>query len=145
MEKILYKKYLGELEQGLTITTRRFVCVKETPCYWHCVEEFRLSILKSRLGDENIVTSARKIKALKMISKTSKRFAFETEQEALDYLVFIKKRQLGHIERTKAFINGFLDNIENVDPVSQNYGPGQCNEQIIKGTESLVSRFLFFE
>lgn len=107
----LFKKRLQAEEEGLVIRTEKWVCIHETPCFYFCVEDRRKSLVTNALKhtDETAIQAAKRLKFLKRISKQNSRFAFVTEQAAMDHLRFLKRRQLMHMERETKFINLFLE------------------------------------
>ena len=106
--KVLYKKVLHAKKEGLIVNTIRFIVIHETEHFWHCVPEFMRGRLNVRSNELTEIQYARKRKLVKKVGKKSKRFAFETESEAMDHLIFLKKRQLIHLVREMAFVRKFI-------------------------------------
>lgn len=52
---------------------------------------------------------AKRKKLLKRIAKGNSHFAFLTEEEALEHLRMLKRRQVMHMKRELAFIERFLE------------------------------------
>jgi hypothetical protein len=98
-KKVLYKKTWGASEDGVTVFTEKWIAVHETPCFYFCVREHSVSASLEFLKQH---------KLLKRVSKTSSRFAFDTEQKALDHLRFLKRKQLSHMERDTVLIKALL-------------------------------------
>jgi len=117
--KKFYKKRLVAEEDGLIVVTDSLISIHETRCFHFCMPEREVSnyrLLKRR--DESLLDYAKRRKMLKRIDKQGSRIAFETEEKALDHLRFLKRKQLRHMERDKAFIETLLAT-ENIDPCAQ--------------------------
>lgn len=121
--KIFYKARLIAEEDGLIVWIDKYYPIKETPCYYYCVDEFHNKI--------NL-----KNPPIKKIHKTSSRFAFDSKDKAIEHLRFMKRRQLKHMEREAAFINSFLD----CDNLKSCY-----NGMEVPNTRELVSKYLRFD
>lgn len=126
----LYKARLIAQEEGLTVWIDRYYPVRETPCYYFCVTECD----KWRVGSSVLPL---KDKMLKRIHKTNSRFAFETEDLAIEHLRLMKTRQMVHMSREFAFINSFLgcDELTLID----------SNTKMIPHTRGLVSKYINFD
>ena len=108
-QKIFYKKELHPSENGLQIFTRKWICIHETECFCFCIPEYDQGFYKVlKLKGETDLACARRRKILKRISKQNSRFAFDSEEKALEHLRFLKKKQLSHMRRDIKFLELFL-------------------------------------
>lgn len=131
--KTLYKARLITDEDGLEVWIDKYHSVRETPCYYFCVDDHN----KWRI---NSTVLPLKNKLLKRIHKTNSRFAFDTEELSIEHLRMMKMRQLNHMARETAFIKAFLDCGELKSTVSKS--------RIIKsvpGTRDLIWKYLRFD
>lgn len=107
--KIFYKKILAPSPEGLEIFTYEWISIHESPCFHFCVPKYEFGVMSTLKGaDESDMAYSKRKKILKRISKTNSRFAFDTEQQAIDHLKLLKKRQLAHMLRDTVFIEKFL-------------------------------------
>lgn len=108
MTKIFYKKRLIPDEAGLVVWTNKWVSIHETQCFHYCIPEHYHSIgLRPREG-ETLLQAAKREKILKRVSKVGSRFAFDTEEKAMDHLRLLKRKQASHMAREMKFIEHFL-------------------------------------
>jgi len=138
--KIYYKKRMVAAEEGLLIITERWISVHETPETHLCIEESALNRFKSAVSFNNNLSKqqvARKHFRAKRVHKTSSRFAFDSEDKALENLLFLKRLQLKHLERNAKFAECLLANHEDLQP----YG----NYQLVKNSSELVHEYLRFD
>lgn len=131
--RVFYKARLISEEEGLEVWIDRYYCVKETPCFYFCVNEHN----KWRV---NSTVLPLKNKQLKRIHKTSGRFAFDTEELAINHLQMLKRRQLRHMARETSFINAFLDCDE-----LKSCPSGSRTIKSIPNTRDLVWKYLRFD
>ena len=107
--QVFYRKRLYPMEEGLSVVTEKWVSIHETHWFDFCVSEHNLSFLQCiKRKDETSFQCARRLKYLKKVAKNCSRFAFETEEEALENLRFLKRRQHIHLTRELKFIKAFL-------------------------------------
>lgn len=128
--KTFYKARLIPEETGLIVWMDKYYSVKETPCFHFCVGE-----LDKWRVDSSVLPIKKKM--LKRIHKTSSRFAFDTEEQAIEHLRMMKRRQLRHMEREKDFIDSFL--------ACKSLVPARLNERKIPNTRELVMKHLRFD
>ncbi|MCP4477821.1 MAG: hypothetical protein GY818_06995 [Planctomycetaceae bacterium] len=119
--KILYKAILDTREIGLYVYFKEYHSIRETKCFYLCVEDWQLSL-----------TELQQSKLLKRIHKTNSRFAFDTKEKALKHLRMLKEKQLTHIKRDKQKLERFLSNPE-------------TKEGLVKGSRSFVSSNFIFD
>lgn len=107
--KVFYKKRLFPVESGLAVTTEKWISIHETKCFHFCIHDRNLGFIEylNHKGETGL-QKARRLKLLKRVSKDCSRFAFETEDEALEHLRFLKRKQKVHMTRDLAFIERFL-------------------------------------
>lgn len=134
--KVFYKKVLIPADQGLEILTKIFISIRETPCFHYCMPKFEYDMLRVlRRKDESTWDYAKRRKALKRISKSSSRFAFESEEQALKHLKFLKRKQLSHMKRDALFIERLLSTPD--EQLSKNH--------LIPETKELVHEHYVFD
>jgi hypothetical protein len=135
--KVFYKKILVPDEEGLMVVTRKFVSIHETPCFYFCVPESSLWLIRLLpIKDESGLQYARRTKILRRISKSGSRIAFDNEEEALNHLIFLKEKHLYHVKRDVAFIEKFLMG-EKLDK----YG----EYSVVPNSKELVHKYLSFD
>lgn len=138
MIKVLYKKRLVPTEDGLEIFTEKWMPIKETSDFYMCVRDCDIGLLRVvKKKDETEYKAATRLKKIKRISKTSGRFAFETEEKAVEHLRFLKARQLRHLKRDTAFIESFL--------AANSFQPLSKNTALVPESKELVHQFFIFD
>lgn len=135
--KTFYRKRLVPDEAGLLVVTERWVSIHETPCFHYCVTDWSLDLMLRVGGPGGLLATARRRRQLKRIHKEGSRFAFETEEQALDHLRFLKRRQLRHLEREQKMVEAFLE----AEKLKSTGGDGD----LIPGTEDLVHSYYVFD
>lgn len=137
-DKIFYRKRLAVEEEGLTVRTEEWISIHETRCFHFCVPKnsFHLITRLNRRG-ESALSYARRIKQLKRIDKRCSRFAFETQEQALDHLRMLKRRQLQHMERDRACIEAFLG--------ADNFETSRLGDALVPGSSDLVHEHYRFD
>lgn len=134
-KKVFYKKTLGASEEGLRILTKKWVSIYETPFFHFCIPEHEVKYLNVlRNKSETVLDYSRRRKFLKKIAKTRSRYAFDTEEQALAHLKFLKRKQLEHIKRDMTFIRRLLSAPED-----------QLSSGLILETEELVREHYIFD
>jgi len=127
--KVFYKAKLYAEAYGLQVFIEEWHSIKETECLHFCVQ-------KHDIGGSYLGIKAKQ----KKIYKAGSRFAQESIEKAIDHLKLIKRRQLMHMEREKAFIDSFLsksDKLENEYNASQVFS--------VPETQDLVRQYLAFD
>jgi predicted transcriptional regulator len=138
MSKVLYKKRLCPTECGLEILTEKWIPIKETSDFFMCARDSDIELLRFiKSKDETEYQAATRLKKIKRISKTSGRFAFESEEKAVEHLRFLKSRQLKHLKRETAFIELFLD--------AESFEVASHNTTLVPNSKELVRRFFVFD
>jgi len=111
--KEFYKCKLMPCEEGLSIYVQKYVSVHETPCFHFCIEDHHkgwlAKPLKKYKGESNIKALKRMRVKIYRVAKQCSRIAFETEQEAYDQLLFLKRRQINHLKRDIEFLDNFIN------------------------------------
>ena len=106
-----YKMKLFPNEGGLCVHTEVYLSVHETPCFHFCIPEWRKNYISTRLLSEGVSAYEQLKKRstkFKRIAKINSRFAFDTKEKAYDQLVFMKKRQLVHLNRDIELLGAFM-------------------------------------
>lgn len=141
MKKIFYKKRLIPTECGLEVITDKWVSIHETPCFCFCVSNRSDKYLQAlKRKDETDLTAAKRMKLLKRINKDNSRFAFDTEEKALEHLRFLKRKQLEHMKRDTAFIECFLE-CETFDQFNRRGG----EVVLVPRSKALVNQHFVFD
>lgn len=128
--KTLYKKTLHPSECGMSIFTKKYVCIYETPCFYMCVQEWnlfgsRFNQIKSCSDEKERSALAKKLNIkLKRIHKVNSRFAFVSEKDAFDHLVLLKRKQINHLKRDIELIEAFVDyaNCNDISKIPDKHG-----------------------
>ncbi|SEG21752.1 hypothetical protein [Marinobacterium lutimaris] len=136
MSKIYYKMTLAPAEEGMTITTKKFVSIHETPCFHYCVLErdrgFAELVINGKQYSGTPLTRLKKchIRVFR-IDKVNSRIAFPTEQKAYEHLLFLKRKHIANMKRDMALVTAFLEESEGkqLDDFEKNdwgwpYAPG---------------------
>lgn len=109
--KEFYKMKLFPIEGGLCVHTEVYLSVHETPCFHFCIPEWQKHYISTHLLSEG-VSAHEQLKEidvkLKRVAKINGRFAFDTKQKAYDQLLFMKKRQLIHLNRDIELLGAFI-------------------------------------
>lgn len=108
----LLRKTLNAGEDGLYIATERWQVVKESAQFYYCISEKTAAKINDRVekgGDPYNLTRRLFPDEIKKTKKNARRFAFATDEDAFKHLVFMKKKHLGHLQRSMAFCMAFLD------------------------------------
>ena len=109
--KEFYKFSVNYEEHGLGFWVTKYFSVYETPCYHYCIEEFGQLIIhhEKLLEGESIIQMAkRKSIRVHKIHKTCSRKAFDTREKAYKNFMFLKKRQLVHLQRDIKVVSRLL-------------------------------------
>lgn len=137
MSKVFYRAYLYTTINGLEITFQEYFVIKETRCYYFCVNNFWLK------NSDNPIREAKKngIKVSR-IQKEGSRIAFETKELAFENLRFRTTYRIGHLERELKFKQTFLDKMENksLSELEQYY-----SGYIIPDTKELTNSYYNFD
>jgi len=129
-----YKKRLVPTESGLEVFTEKWISLHETECFHFCISERNRGFLYAK-SDETPVQIARRKKILKRVSKTCSRFAFDSEEKALEHLKFLKRKQAKHMKRDVLFIDKFLSS----DLVRDGRG------EVVPDSQDLVNEHYVFD
>lgn len=133
----LISKSLNASEEGLYISTERWLVIRQTDHFYFCVNaKTAKKIVDCMASGDNAYDYAHRHfpKEIKKTKKDSRRFAFETEHDAFEYLVYMKGKHLGHIQRSMAFCVAFLDAAKS--------GRIHCESVAIPGTTELVHEYM---
>tara|TARA_R110002050_G_scaffold53014_1_gene120536 strand:+ start:82 stop:489 length:408 start_codon:yes stop_codon:yes gene_type:complete len=98
-------------EEGLSIYVKKFISIHETPCFHFCIQEHNKGFVSKPLlkeGENNYQSLKRRKIKMHKISKEGSRIAFDSEQKAYENLLFLKRRQLRHLNRDIEFINTLI-------------------------------------
>ncbi len=113
MNKVFYKARLAMTEEGMQVVFDKYHAIHETNCYFFCVRTWNYPIpspLKKH-GESDYQTAKRiKYKIIK-VQKGCSRIAFETEDDAFSNLLFLKRRQIGHMKRDLDLLQFFLERV----------------------------------
>ncbi len=109
--KVFYHMKLTPTEGGLSIWTDKYHSVHETECFHFCIAEWQCGYANVSIQDGETMYQSLKRRGVKLkrIAKINSRFAFDTEQKAYDQLVFLKRKQLGHLQRDIEFLKAFME------------------------------------
>lgn len=136
MSKIFYKKRLIPDEEGLLVWTEKWVSIHETPHFHYCIPDFVHEIGLRPIEGETLLQAAKRRATLKRVAKAGSRFAFDTEEKALERLRFLKGKHVSHMKREMKFIEHFLK----CEKLEQ-YG----EQQLVPGSRGLVLEHLRFD
>jgi len=112
MNKEFYKCKLMPCEEGLSIYVEKYISIHETPCFHFCIQEHHKGWLAKPLKKEEGESNYKALKRMKVriyrVAKEFSRIAFDTEQKAYENLLFLKRKQLVHLNRDIEFINTLI-------------------------------------
>lgn len=146
MDKKFYKMRLSEDEDGLSVITTEYVPIHETHCVFFCVDKRWLSRFNSVLmkqGESKLQFAKRVGIKVRQIHKSGSRIAFESKEKALNHLLWMKKRQIRHLNRQIAFNKAFVEKCKSLDDLTaDNSYSVDC--YIVPDTRELVHEYLLF-
>ncbi len=102
MSKEFYQLKLNPTEGGIVLWLNTFYSFHETPCYHYCVTEWNRDLIAPCFVNEGeTIAQSMKRRGFKFlrIHKTCSRKAFDTKEKAYNNFIFLKKRQLAHLQR----------------------------------------------
>lgn len=106
--KEFYKFSICTEHEGLGLWLHKYVSFHETPCYHYCVSEYDKSSISPLLvrDDESMLQSIkRRGKRFLRVHKTCSRKAFDTKEQAYKNFMFLKERQIAHMQRDLKVLN----------------------------------------
>ena len=108
--KEFYKMKLVPTEGGLSVWTNTYFSVHETPCFYFCVSDWQITSVPTHCRGTEAGYEMLKNRCVKFkrIAKINSRFAFETKELAYNNLVYLKKLQLGHLNRDIELLGAFI-------------------------------------
>lgn len=151
---IYYKAHMSPAEGEFLIEFREFHQIHESKCFSFCVDMSRgsgrrLDALK--LPSETKIQAAKRIGCkVRRIHKEYSRIAFKTKEDAYKNMLFLKQRQLRHIQRDFAIITEFMKLAEGVDfhslaSPSEQYWRGQDLCRKIDDVNGVISEHYVFD
>lgn len=142
---VYYSAKLIPGESGLYVFFEEFVCVRETEHVAFCIKksDFYNFIGYVRTHKMSVDQAAKKV-GLKRIYKDSSRFAFSSKEKALAQLIYLKKRQIRHMERDLNFLSVFVEKVNSVDDLKPDFTYSSGQDFIVPETEDLVRRYFVF-
>jgi hypothetical protein len=151
MPKRFYKARYVEDECGMAIRMSTLESIHETPCMHFCilVNQVRQLDVFVKQGESKIKW-LRKQKGLQWklfrVHKDGSRIAFETEEKAIEHLIFLKRKQIQHLKRNLDLVQTFLNKVDEinsngsvVDLLSDRFG---CRR--LPDTEDKVREYFVF-
>lgn len=96
----------------LSLWLHRYCSFHETPCYYYCVEEFSRGMVSDRFivnGESMVKSLERRGVKVYRIHKTQSRKAFDTKEKAYQNFMFLKRLQLGHVERNISVLKKLIE------------------------------------
>ena len=106
-----YRASLSAEHKGLRVYIEKWVSFHESEYYAWCVLDFNIETALLYSGNKgSLIKSVKNVVQVKRIDKRSSRFAFNTENLAVENLRFRKSRQIRHLKRELEFANAFLKN-----------------------------------
>lgn len=125
--KILYKAYASDSNEGIEVDFGEWRCIHETKRFWFCVSRYYQADWYTRLPNETELQLFKRVKVpIKKVHKESSRFAFETKEKAYKHLLFIKRKQIGHLERNLEMLKRFVEKSASLDLADLNCTDRPC-------------------
>ncbi len=142
MKTIFYKMHLIPTESGLEVITDKWVSIHETPCFHFCVREHNARTFEMPCiqGETELQKAKRLHIRIRRIHKIGGRFAFDTEEKAMEHLKFLKRKQLVHMKRVTLFVESFL-NADELKNVGSNLHP----RMMVPNSGGLVNGVILFD
>lgn len=119
---VFYTMKLSVEEDGICIWTIKYISLKETRCMHFCVTESEYKTIKQFKDGRTLLERAKHYRFIKIrrINKKSNlngssRIASETKEEALKQLLFIKKREISHLQHRFEVLSGFFAQTEDMN------------------------------
>ena len=110
-----YDDYM--LEEGVEIRVRKFYPVRETPCFYMCVDEFEKHMMN--------VTTGRKPRTKRVSKDGLRRYCYPTKEQALHSFKKRKLSQIGHAELAIAKAQQAYSAIQSKDSIEDNLNCGR--------------------
>jgi hypothetical protein len=145
MSTVFYKMTLWPTEMGLTLITHKYISIRETKHTHFCLAEFEYSLnrCQQKPGESDWDTAKRRKIKPRRISKAGSRIAHPDEQAAFSHLIFLKRKQLQHMERDIEFINAFLQHADS--KVEAGFEPDAYGRRVVPDTAALTNRHFNFD
>lgn len=147
MSKLFYSMRLSEDEDGLSVVTTKYVPIHETECICFCVHQAELSHFNSvlmREGESKLAYAKRSGIKVRQIHKAGSRIAFPTKEQALKHLLWMKSKQIRHMQRQIEFNKAFIDKCKGMDDLKLEHSYN-TDYYIVPGTRDLVHEYLVFD
>lgn len=145
---LYYRAKLCADEDGLCVFFERYASVHETECFSFCVPEQDIPRVKGLSNAEHIsmLKAAKELKLMKRVHKSGGRFAFASKQDALNNLLFRKRRQIKHMLREIRFAETLIDKVKQVEDLSLDTGLNTISDwYLVPQTKDLVREYIIFE
>lgn len=144
-QKIFYKMRHAIDDQGIVVITKELMSVHESPCWYWCVEKRELGYIKSfKLDGETLLQAAKRIRyKIYKVAKSGSRVAFDTLPKAFDHLMFLKRKQIGHMKRELEILEEFTKKADGID--IESIKPGSYGERVIPDTFEVVNDNYLFD
>lgn len=131
MSKVFYKAKLIYAEEGIQVLFKEICQIHETPSYSYCIDSrvYPVRVPLKKDGETDLQTSKRLGYKIYRIHKECSRIAFETKEKAFKQLMFLKRRQIMHMQRELALLTYFTERVGDSDlsimkeePIQYNHG-----------------------
>ncbi|MGE6778309.1 hypothetical protein ACQKFL_11780 [Vreelandella titanicae] len=145
--EVFYKMRTAIDEDGINVITTELVKIHDSNCWYWCIDKSRIGYVKT-IADRNhepMLKAAKrdKTKIYKVAKDGSSRVAFETPQQAFLHLMFLKRKQIGHMKREIEILEEFTKKAEGLD--IESIKPGSYGERVIPDTHEVVHNHYIFD
>lgn len=128
-----YKARLVYSEEGMQVVFDILHSIHETQCYSYCLNRWNLTNGEvhpplKREGESNFKAAKRLKYKIIRIHKGSSRIAFETKEKAFEQLLFLKRRQIGHMKREIDLLTYFLERVKDTGLATLEHEKSYCGD-----------------
>jgi len=110
---IYYKAKLVMTEEGMQVVFHEMHQIHETECFSYCVDKPRFPIPEViKLSGESDLKAAKRLNMkIYRIHKKDSRIGFKNKDAAFKNLLFLKRKQINHMQRDIDLLSYFLERI----------------------------------
>lgn len=143
---VFYKMRTAVDEDGINVITTELVKIHDSHCWHWCIEKRRIGYVKgiAERNDESMLKAAKRNRdKIYKVAKEGSRVAFETPQQAFLHLLFLKRKQIGHMKREIEILEEFTSKSEGLD--IESIRPGGYGQRVVPDTQEVVHNNYLFD
>lgn len=145
-QKIFYRMRHAIDESGINVITTELASIHESHCWHWCIDKRRIGCVRTiaERNEESMLKAAKRDKAkIYKVAKDGSRVAFETPQQAFLHLLFLKRKQIGHMKREIEILEEFASKADGLD--IETIKLGGYGERVIPDTHEVVHNHYIFD